>query len=258
MAITVQGVTLPYSGLFIEHWQAPAAGVYAVMGPNGAGKSQWLSLLAGQLKVRGGTVKRGRHRIGLVMQHPEHQIAEDRVSAEMLWPYGETRRTAPDFLASVAQVRTRWALDGFWDDSPWTLSTGQKRRLVFAVYDLLNPDVLLLDEPSEALDGEWKDRTRRWVAERAQDHLVLIASHDWPWVLSFVDQGYWCEGTLDNKPRDLGELWYERQVPPSGRLEELWRELLDRSAPVGLREWIDPQIAAGQAVKLWHWKHGAR
>ncbi|PSR37239.1 MAG: hypothetical protein C7B44_04790, partial [Sulfobacillus thermosulfidooxidans] len=215
MAIIVKDVTLPFSGLHIAQWIAPPRGAYAVMGPNGSGKSQWLALLAGQLRVRSGTVDLGGHRVGWVMQQPEHQLSEESVSREILWPFSSVKQGEPAFRQSLDAVKERWGLEDLWEHSVWSLSTGQKRRLVCAVYDFLDPEVFLLDEPTEGLDVTWKSRIRDWIIARSENHLMLIVSHDWPWVLSFVSQGYWCEGVLDNIPQDLGEMWYAHSLPPS-------------------------------------------
>jgi energy-coupling factor transporter ATP-binding protein EcfA2 len=251
MPIRVDFVILPFSGLQVEHWISPERGVYALVGPNGAGKSQWLSFLSGLLKVRRSRVQHGGHRIGLIMQNPEQQISAETVAGELLWAIAPRLRAQRLFQERLATVRERWQMDDtLWKLSPWALSTGQQRRLLFAVYDLLDPDILLLDEPSEGLDGYWTGRLSQWIAKRAQSHFVLVATHDWAWALSFIDKGYWCEKSLPAHPEDLGALWYQHHPVSEDPLENLWRDLLDCHADVSVRAWIDPELAAEQAVKL--------
>ncbi len=251
MAILIENMVLPHSQLRIPRWSAPRQGLYGIVGPNGSGKSQFFSVLMRTLKPRLGKVSIENCRIGCVMQHPEHQLTEATVRDEMLWPFSRKQQVDHRFQNQLADVIQRWDLEVHWQQSPWTLSTGQKRRLILAVYDLLNPDVLLLDEPSEGLDGEWKKRLATWLTTRAGTRLTLITSHDWPWLLSFVGTGFWCEKTLDASPKDLGQLWYSHQLPTVNPLEQLWRELLNRNAPVSWRGWIDAEVALGQVVTLW-------
>ncbi len=250
MAIIVENVILPFSELQIPSWQAPKRGLYGVVGPNGSGKSQFFSLLYRGLKVHQGTVIL-QERVGCVMQHPEHQLTESSVANEILWAFKGKKRSDAKFRQRVDRVVWRWQLDSMWNQSPWTLSTGQKRRVVLAVYDLLNPDVLLVDEPTEGLDKFWKEELKKWLIAKKSSRLVLIISHDWPWMLSFVDNGFWCEKILDGTAKDLGSLWYHHTLSAKSPLEELWRELIKRNAPVSFRGWIGSERALQQVVELW-------
>ncbi|MCL4495572.1 MAG: energy-coupling factor ABC transporter ATP-binding protein [Firmicutes bacterium] len=251
MAIVIENVVLPYSGLRIPSWRAPDRGLYGVVGPNGSGKSQFFSLLYGGLKVPTGTVS-VTARVGCVMQHPEHQLTESSVAEELLWAFGGTKHTDPRWRRRVDQTVARWQLEPIWNQSPWTLSTGQKRRVVLAVYDLLDPEVLLMDEPTEGLDRFWRTNLKNWLISEKSARLILIISHDWTWLLSFIETGFWCERVLDSTAADLGRLWYCHNQPASSPLEELWRELLSRNAPVSFRGWIDSERALQQVVKLWN------
>ncbi|WP_053961141.1 ATP-binding cassette domain-containing protein [Sulfobacillus thermosulfidooxidans] len=252
MAIVVRDVILPYSQLRIPWWSTPEKGLFAVVGPNGSGKSQFFSLLMGTLKPQTGSVMRTTARIGCVMQHPEHQLTETTVKEEILWPFKRVLRSGdPGFLSKLDAVMERWALKSLWNQSPWTLSTGQKRRVILAIYDLLDPDILLLDEPTEGLDGWWKNQLSLWLTTHEFSRLTLVISHDWPWMLSVITKGFWCEQVLKSQPEDLGQLWYAHSLPTTNPLEQLWRELLTRNAPVSLRAWIDSQKAREEVVRLW-------
>ncbi len=251
MAILIENVTLPFSELRIPFWQAPEKGLYGVVGPNGSGKSQFFSLLYQELKVRHGTVVINE-RVGCVMQHPEHQLTESTVANELLWAFRGKKQSDSRWQQRVDQIVARWQLGSLWNQSPWTLSTGQKRRVVLAAYDLLNPDVLLLDEPTEGLDGFWREELKRWLISQELSRLTLVISHDWPWLLSFMETGFWCEKTLDSSATDLGKLWHHHTLSAQSPLEELWRDLLNRNAPVSFRGWIDAERALQQVVKLWN------
>ena len=59
------------------------------------------------------------------------------------------------------------------------LSQGEKQRLAFARCILKNPDIYILDEPTASLDAARKEEITERIASLAQDHLVLVITHDW-------------------------------------------------------------------------------
>jgi iron complex transport system ATP-binding protein len=144
----------------------------AILGPNGAGKSTLLKLLGGELRpeARAGSrcrlfgeelwaLEELRHRIGVVMPEevarfdPEERAA-DVVLSSLRGAYGRTRemRFRADEKRRAAEAMTRLGVAGLAARDFGTLSSGERRRLLIARALVHRPAVLVLDEPSTALD----------------------------------------------------------------------------------------------------------
>jgi ABC-2 type transport system ATP-binding protein len=132
----------------------------ALVGPNGAGKSTLLSILAGALEPSDGSVERRKGlRVGWA---PQRAAQYGRLSArENLELFARLERE-PDPKAAAAGLLAEFGLPA--ESSPSSnLSVGNRQRLNLAIALLGDPEVLLLDEPTAALDPE--QRRRLW--ERA-------------------------------------------------------------------------------------------
>jgi ABC-type multidrug transport system ATPase subunit len=133
--------------------------VVALVGPNGAGKSTLLALLAEALEPSAGTIeRRAGVRTGWMPQRPAHY---GRLSARQnLELFGELERVAdPPAVADRLLAFLELPRDG---QPAGTLSVGNRQRLDLAIAMLAEPNVLLLDEPTAALDP--RQRRRLWEA----------------------------------------------------------------------------------------------
>ncbi|HVV39715.1 MAG TPA: ABC transporter ATP-binding protein [Nitrobacter sp.] len=165
---------------------APGA-LLAVVGPNGAGKSTLLRGVAGILRPLSGSIGRpglGAHDIAYLPQSAEidrsFPISVFDFVGTGLWRVtgtfgglGARQRTA------IAQALAAVGLDGFENRPIGTLSGGQMQRLLFARVLLQDADVIVLDEPFNAIDAQTCDDLlgliRRWHGEK---RTVLAALHD--------------------------------------------------------------------------------
>ena len=158
----------------------------ALLGPNGAGKSTLLSILAGALPASDGTVDRADGvRVGWMPQRPAHY---GRLSArENLELFARLEREA-DARAAAARLLERLELPQ--DDRPSAaLSVGNRQRLNLALSLLGSPDVLLLDEPTAALDPRQRRRLWETAAElRGAGGTVVFATQNLEDVARLADR----------------------------------------------------------------------
>ncbi|SDF83428.1 ABC transporter ATP-binding protein [Klenkia brasiliensis] len=167
--------------------------VLAVLGPNGAGKSTVLRVLAGLLAPDGGRVTVGDDVWDAEDRHvPAHERSLGMVFQDhLLFPHLSTTdnvafglRTRGVRKAEARTAAARWlarvGLDGFGDRRPTQLSGGQAQRAALARALVVDPRLLLLDEPLSALDA----RTRLTVRAELRRHLAefagctVLVSHD--------------------------------------------------------------------------------
>jgi zinc/manganese transport system ATP-binding protein len=157
----------------------------AVVGPNGSGKSTLLKGIVGVIKPMAGRIE---HHAGCRMAYlPQHSEIDRHFPAQVrdivalgLWPKrgmlgrlnGEDRQEIGNALAAVG-------LDGFEERPLDTLSGGQLQRSLFARVLLQNADLILLDEPFNAIDArtlsDLVELIKRWHGEQ---RTVLVVLHD--------------------------------------------------------------------------------
>jgi sodium transport system ATP-binding protein len=162
--------------------------IVGLLGPNGAGKTTVLRMLAGILTPDAGTVWAGgasmsenpleaKRRIGFLSG--DTQLYQRLTAREMLNYFGELYQLPRSFLAQrIAELTTELDMASFADRPCGTLSAGQKQRANIARAFLHDPDTLILDEPTNALDVI----TGRFIvdairARRASGRAVLFSTH---------------------------------------------------------------------------------
>ena len=149
----------------------------AIIGPNGAGKTTLLSILAGVQRPDGGRVSRSPEEVGWVPQ--QAALYNKLTVAENLRLFARLER-CPDVQATVERMLQQTGLEERADDPVGELSGGNRQRVNIAIGLLSAPDVLLLDEPSAALDPRQRERLWEFVDARAHANgtAVIFTTHN--------------------------------------------------------------------------------
>ena len=176
----------------------------AVIGPNGAGKTTLLSILAGIQRPDEGTVSVTPDKVGWVPQQPalygKLTVAENLMLFARLERVAEPEATVERMLA-LSDLRDRA------NDQVSTLSGGNRQRVNIAIGLLAEPEVLLLDEPSSALDPRQRERLWEFILRlAAEGTTVVYATHHVPEADRHADQLIVLadgERVFDGSPREL-------------------------------------------------------
>jgi len=193
----------------------PSGRIYGFLGPNGSGKSTTLRMLCGMLlpseghaEVFGLSVVKDaeaiRRRLGYMPQ--KFSLWEDLTADENLRFIAELYGLEGDVEARIASQRQTYDLDSLRGQRAGTMSGGQKQRLSLAAATLHEPELLLLDEPTSAVDPQSRrDFWERLFELADQGATILVSTH-------YMDEAERCHGlailaegrlVAEGTPRDL-------------------------------------------------------
>jgi len=165
----------------------------ALLGPNGAGKTTLVLHLNGILSAGAGTVavsglpvekknlQEIRRRVGIVFQDPDDQLFSATVRDDVAFGPRNLGLRGEALERRVGEALEKVGMNEYADRPPHHLSFGQRRRVAVATVLAMEPEILVLDEPSSNLDPA----SRRELAEilTALDVTVLMVTHDLPYAL---------------------------------------------------------------------------
>jgi ABC-2 type transport system ATP-binding protein len=177
--VNVRGVTKRFGdrvALRDVSFEAADGELVAVIGPNGAGKTTLLSIVGGLLKADAGEVSPPPREVGWV---PQQGAVYTKLSVtENLRLFARLEKVAdPD--AAVDRMLDQTGLRDRSRDELGTLSGGNRQRVNIAAGLLSDPPVLLLDEPSSALDPRQRERLWDFILGLAQGGTtVVFSTHD--------------------------------------------------------------------------------
>lgn len=175
----------------------------AVIGNNGAGKSTFFLTLngvnrleSGELYYRGRRVKyqRGellelRKHVGIVFQDPDHQIIASTVEGEISFGLFNIGLGQEEVRIRVDQVMEETGLTEIANRPPHFLSGGQKKQVTIADILVMNPEIILFDEPTASLDSNHTELFKeRLELLHRQETALVISTHDMNFVWEWADR----------------------------------------------------------------------
>jgi len=175
----------------------------AVIGHTGSGKSTLIQHLNGLLKPSNGRVIVNnidtqskslvelRRQVGLVFQYPEHQLFEETVLKDVAFGLRKRGISAEKTLEKVKKALEWVGLeDDIIEKSPFELSGGQKRRVAIAGVLVLEPEILVLDEPTAGLDPKGRDEIFDIIKKLHKEtgNTIILVSHSMEDVAKLVDR----------------------------------------------------------------------
>lgn len=263
MGISVKNLThtynegLPYSHTALDDmsFEIESGEFIGIIGHTGSGKSTLLQHLNGLLKpssgqiiiggcditAQGTVMKEIRRKVGLVFQYPEYQLFEETVKKDVA--YGPLKLGMNEEEAEVS-VREAIALVGLdYDEiasrSPFELSGGQKRRIAIAGVIAMEPEVLILDEPTAGLDPKSHNDILDIIStlHESKDNITILVSHNMQDIADYCDKVLVMQKgkiAMYGTPKEVFSKREELEgmglaLPP---VNELMRKLYDGGAPI--------------------------
>ena len=194
-----------------------------IIGHTGSGKSTLMQQLNGLLKPTSGTIlldgkdiwsdktltRQARFRVGLVFQYPEYQLFEETVYKDIAFgpknmglSEEEIDRRVRDAAATVGLTQEQLQA------SPFDLSGGQKRRVAIAGVIAMEPDVLILDEPTAGLDPVGRAGILKNIEDYRRTHnaTIMMVSHSMDDVARLTDRLLVLNGShlvMDGTPAEV-------------------------------------------------------
>ena len=162
-----------------------------IVGPNGSGKTTLLHLIVGLLKPDAGEIivlgkprktekdfREVRKRVGLLFQDPEDQLFCPTVAEDVAFGPLNLRIPKDEVHRIVKRTLEEVGLEGFEDRVTYNLSGGEKKLVSLATLFAMNPEVLLLDEPTAGLDENATEKIERILKEKAETYIIVSHYRD--------------------------------------------------------------------------------
>ena len=199
-----EGTPFQQTALHDVDFTAYAGEYLGIIGHTGSGKSTLIQHLNGLLKPTSGRVlldgrdiwgegsdiRQVRFHVGLVFQFPEYQLFEESVEKDIAFGPKNFGASSEEASAIAKRILPYVGLgEEYLQRSPFELSGGQKRRVAIAGILAMDPNVLVLDEPTAGLDPQGaREMMELFVRMNREFHkTVLLVTHDMEHVLRYCD-----------------------------------------------------------------------
>ena len=197
-----QGTAFEQYALKDVNFEIPDGQFIGLIGHTGSGKSTLIQHLNGLLKATSGelyyniytqgyNMRELRSKVGLVFQYPEHQLFEVDVFSDVC--FGPKNQGLPKEEIEDRAKRALEAVgldESFYTQSPFELSGGQKRRVAIAGVLAMEPEVLILDEPTAGLDPKGRDEILDQIAalHKEKGMTIILVSHSMEDIARYADR----------------------------------------------------------------------
>ncbi len=221
----VYNIGMPFEKVALDNinMEIKSGEFIGIIGHTGSGKSTLIQMFNGLIKPTEGEVyindiningdglnkKSIRQKVGLVFQYPEYQLFEMTIKEDVA--YGPKNM---GLSKEEVEERVKFSLDAvgldesYYDKSPFELSGGQKRRVAIAGIIAMNPEILILDEPTAGLDPKGRNElfAQLETMNKELGLTIILISHSMEDVARHVERLYvLCEGKIVNEgtPREV-------------------------------------------------------
>ena len=240
MAIKVEGLNYIYGQgtAFEQHalkdvsFEIPDNQFVGLIGHTGSGKSTLIQHLNGLIRPSSGNIwfngtdiysegyslKQLRSKVGLVFQYPEHQLFEIDVFSDVCYGPRNLGLSEEEIKERAREALNLVGLkEKYWEQSPFELSGGQKRRVAIAGVLAMRPEVLILDEPTAGLDPRGRDEILDQIKElhSEQGMTIILVSHSMEDIARYADRLMVMnhgEKAFDGTPREVFEHYKELEA----------------------------------------------
>lgn len=172
-----------------------------MVGGNGAGKTTALNIMGGIRKHYRGAVKISG-KTGILPQNPQTVFVEKTLSRDLMEVLEGHPLSGSEREKKVREMTELLEIDGLLDMHPYDLSGGEQQRAALAKVLLLEPDILLLDEPTKGLDPDFKEKLAGILTRLIEGGMTIVmASHDIEFCCRHADR---CAMVFDGKVISCG------------------------------------------------------
>ena len=214
------------------NFEIPDGQFVGLIGHTGSGKSTLIQHLNGLIKPTSGTIyyegtdihsegyslRDLRSKVGLVFQYPEHQLFEIDVFSDVCYGPKNLGLGKEEVEERAKEALRLVGLDErYWEQSPFELSGGQKRRVAIAGVLAMNPKVLILDEPTAGLDPKGRDEILEEISQLHQERKmsIILVSHSMEDIARYADRLIVMnhgEKAFDGAPKEVFEHYRELET----------------------------------------------
>ena len=218
-----QGTPFEHQALKDVSFSVERGEFLGIIGHTGSGKSTLMQQLNGLLKPTSGKIlldgrdiwsdkkltRQARFRVGLVFQYPEYQLFEETVYRDIAFGPKNMGLKEDEIDRRVREAAKAVGLtDAQLQVSPFDLSGGQKRRVAIAGVIAMEPEVLILDEPTAGLDPAGRAEILGYIEKYRQSHnaTIMMVSHSMDDVARLTDRLLVMNGSrlaMDGAPAEV-------------------------------------------------------